>query len=148
MKRCTQCIMTDTVPGITFDDQGLCSYCRDFKKETYIGKEKLDAIVADAKGKGQPYDCVVPLSGGRDSAYVLYLARKVYDLKVLAVNYNNEFQNPQALKNMQNACQRLAADFVSVRSRNSIARELMIEVSISWTSVEIREITSPFLASL
>ena len=125
MQRCTQCIMTDTVPGITFDDQGLCSYCREFKKESYRGKEALDAIVAAARGKGQPYDCIVPLSGGRDSAYVLYLARKVYDLKVLAVNYNNEFQNPQALKNMQNACQRLQADFVSVRSRTNLAREIV-----------------------
>ena len=43
--------MTDSVPGISFDDQGLCSYCREFKKETYIGKEQRDAIVAEARGE-------------------------------------------------------------------------------------------------
>ncbi len=125
MKRCTKCIMPDTVPGITFDDEGICSFCRNFEKEEYLGKEKLDLIVEEARSKNNKYDCIVPLSGGRDSAYVLYLARSIYNLKVLAVNYNNEFQNPQALKNMQTACQILNADFVTVCSKNNIAREIV-----------------------
>ena len=97
MKRCTQCIMPETVPGITFDNDGICSFCQSYQKETYLGQKKLDQIVATAKSRNNKYDCIVPLSGGRDSTYVLYVARAIYDLKVLAVNYDNEFRNPQEI---------------------------------------------------
>jgi len=117
--------MPETVPGITFDKDGICNFCKAYEKEKYLGKEKLDQIVASAKSRKNKYDCIVPLSGGRDSTYVLYAARAIYDLKVLAVNYDNEFQNPQALINMKTACKKLDADFITIRSKRDVAQKIV-----------------------
>lgn len=125
MRRCERCVMPETVPGITFDEAGICSYCLDYQEEEYYGQEKLERIIASVKKRGNEYDCIVPLSGGRDSTYVLYLASVIHNLKVLAVNYDNEFRVDQALTNMRNACKRLGVDFVSVRSRWDIAHKFV-----------------------
>ena len=62
------------------------------------------------------------MSGGRDSIYLLYLAKKIYDLKVLAVNYDNEFATEQAIVNLNRACVILNVDFIIVRSKRDIAQ--------------------------
>lgn len=121
MKRCLRCIMPETVPGIRFDSNGVCSFCLRYRELGLHGKPALDKIVADARRLGRRYDAIVPLSGGRDSTYVLYLARKEYGLKVLAVNYDSEFRTDQALVNMEIACRRLNVEFLSVRSKRNLA---------------------------
>ncbi len=122
--RCTRCIMPDSVPGITFNEQGVCSFCREYRDISLQGTDVFDSIINEAKGKKAPYDCVVPLSGGRDSTYLLYMARVVYGLKVLAVNYDNEFRADQALVNMQTACEKLGIEFLSIRSRWSLSSKI------------------------
>jgi tRNA(Ile)-lysidine synthase TilS/MesJ len=117
--------MPATVPGITFDEKGICSYCLSYQQEKYLGREALEDIIASSRNINNQYDCIVPLSGGRDSMFVLYAAKALYDLKVLAVSYDNEFRIDQALVNMQNACKILDVDFVSVRSKRSVAHEIV-----------------------
>jgi N-acetyl sugar amidotransferase len=126
MKRCKRCIMPETVPGITFDEDGICSFCLDYKQERCLDKEGLDRIIASIKKRDNKYDCVVPLSGGRDSSFVLYTAKATYNLKVLAVNYDNEFRTDQALTNMKKACEALDVDFVSVRSKRDVAQKIVL----------------------
>jgi tRNA(Ile)-lysidine synthase TilS/MesJ len=125
MERCKQCIMPATVPGITFNEDGICSYCLGYQKEQYFGEKALENIIASSKNKNNRYNCIVPLSGGRDSTFVLYTAKAQYDLKVLAVSYDNEFRIDQALVNMENACKILGVDFVSVRSKRSVAQRIV-----------------------
>jgi hypothetical protein len=125
MKRCERCIMPETVPGITFNDSGVCCYCLAYKEQELLPEEEFNEIIATAKKKGSRYDCVVPLSGGRDSSFILYLARVVYDMKVLAVNYDNEFRSEQALINMTTACKLLNIDFLTVRSRRNLATRIV-----------------------
>jgi tRNA(Ile)-lysidine synthase TilS/MesJ len=122
MKRCKRCVMPETVPGITFQD-GICNYCLNYQKQKYLGKEELNRIISLSRNKNNKYDCIVPLSGGRDSSYILYMAKAMYKLKVLAVNYDNEFQVNQALVNMKNACSILNVDFVRIRSKRDIAQK-------------------------
>lgn len=78
--------MPASVPGVTLDKDGICNFCHEFREITYHGKETLDNIIANIKNKGAKYDCIVPMSGGRDSTYALYVARKIYNLRALAVN--------------------------------------------------------------
>lgn len=124
MKRCSRCIMPETVPGVNFHE-GLCNFCRSYKQEQYLGEEAFSRVVNEAKGKGGQYDCLVPISGGRDSSYVLYLAKAVYRLKTLAVCYDNEFQTPQAVANLHRACQNLKTEFLHIRSKRNIARRIV-----------------------
>ena len=82
---CTNCIYDLDVPGIFFDKKGVCNYCNQILelKSNYgtgkkLGKEKLKNIIIDIKqaGKKKKYDCVIGVSGGTDSSYLLYLAKK------------------------------------------------------------------------
>jgi hypothetical protein len=70
--------MPDTVPGITFDEKGKCSLCRSYVPQVLAGEAAFSALLSKSKKTASGYDSVVPLSGGRDSTYVLYLAKKVY----------------------------------------------------------------------
>ncbi|MFA6635860.1 MAG: hypothetical protein WCV56_01935 [Candidatus Omnitrophota bacterium] len=125
MKRCKRCVLPETVPGIFFNQAGICSFCLSYKKEVYFGEEELRKIIDSIKNKNSHYDCIVPLSGGRDSCFVLYMAKVVYGLKVLAVNYDNEFRNDQALTNMHNACKRLNVKLISFCSKINIAKKMV-----------------------
>jgi hypothetical protein len=64
------------------------------------------------KQKGKTYDCVIPVSGGKDSTYVLYYAVKKLGLKVICVNYDSGFQSKLAMRNMKRACEILDVPFV------------------------------------
>ncbi len=126
IKRCTNCIFPESIPGISFDKNGICNYCNNYKPIKYLGEEKLEKFIRNAKSENKEYDCIVPLSGGRDSSYILYLAQKKYGLKTLAVNYDNEFRVSQSALNMKNACQVLNVDFISFRSRRAIAKKIVL----------------------
>lgn len=125
VKRCTKCIMPVTVPGVTFDDSGVCSVCSGYAPHAVLGESALLDVFAHRETGAGSYDCVVPLSGGRDSTYVLYLAKSVYGLRPLAVNYDNEFRSPQAVKNIESACRTLDVDLSVVRSKHDVNSKIV-----------------------
>lgn len=113
-KVCTRCIMDDTVQGITFDEKGECTFCKihdeldaKFPANADTSRE-LDTLIAKIKkdGKGKRYDCVVGVSGGRDSTYTLYSAVKL-GLRPLAVHFDNGWNSDLAVQNIKNVCKKL-----------------------------------------
>jgi hypothetical protein len=111
--RCSKCVLTDTTPGISLDSNGVCNYCKSYKKFEYRGEDNLIKLLESQKKKNRKYDCIVSLSGGRDSSYTLLKMVKDYGLKVLAVNYENPFTDSQAKENILNAVEILSVDLVS-----------------------------------
>lgn len=113
--RCTHCVLPEQTPNITFDAAGECNYCQSYRPFTYKGeaalRERLDAF----RNPAAPYDCLVAISGGRDSSYVLLKLVKDYGMRVLAVNYENPFTVPQARRNIENAIAHLDVDLVQFR---------------------------------
>jgi N-acetyl sugar amidotransferase len=111
--------MDTTAAGITFDDAGRCNYCTDFLARLGAyqppGTEELesrfDALIARIKqeGKGKRYDCIVGLSGGADSAYALYLAKRS-GLRPLAVHMDNGWDSELAANNIENLVRKLGVD--------------------------------------
>lgn len=116
-KVCTRCIMDDTVSGIQFDEKGECTFCKihDELEAKYPLNEqttkKLHDIVRKIKedGKGKKYDCIVGVSGGRDSTYTLYNTVKL-GLRPLAVHFDNGWNSEIAVQNIENACKKLNVD--------------------------------------
>lgn len=105
---CSRCIYDERVPGIHFDDQGVCNYCHqvDQLREEYgtgtpKGERSLNGIIDHIRrdGRGKKYDCVVGVSGGTDSSYLLYLARE-WGLRPLAVHYDNTWNSAIATQNI------------------------------------------------
>lgn len=116
-KVCTRCLMDDTVKGITFDEKGECTFCKihdELEKKYPLNdetpkhlKELVDKIKAD--GKGKQYDCILGVSGGRDSTYTLYNAVKL-GLRPLAVHFDNGWNSDMAVQNIKNATIILGVD--------------------------------------
>lgn len=116
-KVCSRCVMDDTVPGIEFDEEGECTLCKihDGLEEKYPldvdAPKRLQKIVTQIKedGRGQEYDCIVGVSGGRDSTYTMYNAVKL-GLRPLAVHFDNGWNSESAVQNIKNACDILGVD--------------------------------------
>lgn len=115
---CTRCIYDTSVPSISFDEKGVCNYCytiENLKDEygtgTAKGIEKLRIIVEEIKqkGKGKKYDCVIGVSGGTDSSYLMYWA-KMQGLRPLAVHYDNTFNTNIATSNIEKITSKLNID--------------------------------------
>jgi len=119
LKRCTRCILPGTLSAVTFDENGVCNHCRkyeaDFKEWDSIKErreQEFRVILQHAKKLKRPYDVLVPLSGGKDSTYALYLCSKVYGLKVLAVTLDNGYLTQPAKDNISNALTCCSADHI------------------------------------
>lgn len=132
MRICTRCIQDETVPGISFDENGVCNYCHLHDELCEIfpnderGGKKLNKIIENIRlqAKNKEFDCVVGISGGRDSIYLLYNAVKVWGLRVLAVHSDDWFDNPIATENMKKAVEKLKVKFFGVRYPAELACEL------------------------
>lgn len=118
IKICSRCIYDERVPYITFDENGVCNYCRqldklksDYKTGTKEGEEEFERIVEQIKkdGIGKKYDCVIGVSGGTDSSYMLYLAKKM-GLRPLAVHYDNTWNSAIASQNIRKVLTSLDID--------------------------------------
>jgi len=114
---CTRCVSDTTLSGIRFDEQGVCNYCwvHDELERIYPigpeGQRRLARIVEKIRraGRNKPYDCIVGVSGGRDSTYCLYMAVKL-GLRPLAVHFDNGWDGEIAVRNIKNACGKLGVD--------------------------------------
>lgn len=113
--------MDTTVTDIWFDNRGICKYCwihDELNKQYPIGEEgkrRLQKIVDKIKtdGKRKEYDCIVGVSGGRDSTYTLYKAVEM-GLRPLAVHFDNGWNSEIAVTNIKNATTKLSIDLHTV----------------------------------
>jgi N-acetyl sugar amidotransferase len=114
---CTVGLWDESVPGVTFDEKGVSNYAKMFLKfiELYPRGEKglaewevwLKRIKKE--GKNKKYDCIVGVSGGTDSCYLLYLAKQ-NGLRPLAVNLDNGFSSKIAVENIKKVTNSLKID--------------------------------------
>lgn len=116
---CTRCIMDTTDPGIIFNVDGVCNHCLGFDQKVSKfwkpgpeGRKEIDAIVKGIKAeqKDKEYDAVIGLSGGVDSAYLAYIAVKVFKLRLLAVHVDGGWNSELAVKNIENIVKILGID--------------------------------------
>ena len=122
-QRCNRCLMPSTYPGIFFEEDGVCNQCLQFKKKEPLGEEALSKILHTKKG-GE-YDCVIGISGGKDSCFVAYLAKKKYGLRTLAVCYEFPFLCDLARNNVRSVTSSLQIDLVLVKSKNNLEYNLL-----------------------
>ena len=121
-RMCHACILTDELSSVTVDNSGLCNYCTEelspsdaAEKRDYAKLEKeLSEIISTHKDTGE-YDCLVTFSGGKDSTYALYLAKRKYGLKPLAVTMDHWFLTDDTKRNIETVTQALEVDHIIVR---------------------------------
>ena len=125
VERCKKCVLPENYPGIEFNEEGVCSYCLDFKPPD-VGqrRQELKDIIERARKSESKYQCVVPFSGGKDSSYVLYYMRKICNLRVLAVNFDNGFRSSEIESNLIALPEKLGIDSVSIEVPWSLMSKL------------------------
>lgn len=118
LRICSRCIYDERVPGISFDAGGVCNYCRQVEtlEQQYgtgmpEGQRRLEEIIGTIKqaGAGRRYDCVVGVSGGTDSSYLLVKAVE-WGLRPLAVHYDNTWNTAIATENIRKVTSALKVD--------------------------------------
>ncbi|MCP5248051.1 MAG: hypothetical protein H6942_05845 [Candidatus Accumulibacter sp.] len=132
MQRCTKCLVPDSVPGVALSADGTCNLCRDERalaaevalaEEARRGYEAdFHKTLADCRGQGE-YDCLVPLSGGKDSVYLLYRLSVELKLKVLA--FTVDINIPAlAWDNIKRALRKLNIDHISYSPEHRFYRKV------------------------
>ncbi|HMO05327.1 MAG TPA: hypothetical protein PKC67_15530 [Kiritimatiellia bacterium] len=131
LRRCSRCLLPETMPYITFDHEGVCSYCHRYQPRVHLGLEALRGVVdpAIARKPANAPDCVMGVSGGRDSLYALHLACAELKLKPVAYTYDWGMVTDLARRNISRICARLGVEHIVVsaditRKRENIRRNV------------------------
>jgi hypothetical protein len=120
MKICKNCVLPETFPGLRLDDEGICQHCRglkpvaDRRQDRDHYRSRFEALLKEKEGRSE-YGALVGYSGGKDSSYVLSLLKNVYDLKTLAVTFDNGFLPEQTHENIRTVTKSLDVDHVFIR---------------------------------
>lgn len=106
MKYCQRCLYPENHPlNITFDQEGICSGCQIHEEKDTLDwserEQKLKEILSKYKSSTKSlYDCVIPVSGARDSYFIVHLIKNIYGLKPLLVTYNKHYNTELGIRNL------------------------------------------------
>jgi N-acetyl sugar amidotransferase len=117
LRYCARCCMPETQEGVKFDELGICQACQSSEQKIHINWVEREKTLRDllniAKSKaGNNYDCIVPISGGKDSVYQLHVLVNVYGMKPLAVTFSHNWYSETGWYNLQNALQEFNVDHI------------------------------------
>ncbi len=131
MKYCTRCVMPDTRPGITFNEEGVCSACQSYERRKNIDWDarwkEFEAICDKYRGmNGDGYDCAIAVSGGKDSHYQVHLMKNVMHMNPILFSVEDNFPMTDAGKhNLQNISEEFGCNIISIKPDRRAQKKLM-----------------------
>ena len=136
MRYCTKCVMPDTRPDLRFDSEGVCDACRSYEKKygTHLEsidwdkrREEFETILTKHK-QNDPlkYDCLIPVSGGKDSHLTMYLAKVVYGLNPLCICFEPTLPTNIGRQNLENI-RKLGVDLIHFKQNPIVYDKLILE---------------------
>ena len=146
MDYCARCLYpANAKPAIIFDEQGICSGCRYHESRQRINWPERERLLRDflelhkakARQAGNPYDCIIPVSGGKDSHFQVHLIKHVYGMNPLLVTYNHAFNTRLGIRNLNNLVTKLGCDLIrftaNPESVRKISRHMLKQVGdLTW----------------
>jgi hypothetical protein len=139
LKICTKCILPETFPGISFNQDGLCSHCQksDGRAEKLCAdkrkyEQKFLALIKQVcatSGHQNSYDILMAYSGGKDSTFTMSLLRTKYELRVLAVSFDNGFVSDTARANIAKVTDALQVDHIFFKPPWGLLKEIFTAAS-------------------
>lgn len=117
IRYCTRCCIPETQEGVIFDEMGICQACQSAEQKIHIDwtkrEKELRKILEDAKAKaGNNYDCILPISGGKDSMFQMHVLVNVYGMKPLAVTHSHNWYSETGWYNLQNCLEKFNVDHI------------------------------------
>jgi glucosamine--fructose-6-phosphate aminotransferase (isomerizing) len=129
LKRCSKCILPETMPFIQFDEHGVCNYCRNHRKVEVQGEAVLQEFLDKYRSKSGEPDCIVTFSGGRDSSYGLHYVKTVLKMNPVAYSYDWGMITDLGRRNQARMCGKLGIEHILVsadikKKRRNIRRNI------------------------
>ncbi|MDC3047154.1 hypothetical protein OA165_02565 [Prochlorococcus sp. AH-736-A21] len=130
--RCKKCVLPETYPFIDFDENGVCRYCRNHQKIKVKGNSVLEKILKKYRSKDGRPDCIVALSGGRDSCYGLHYIKKELGMNPIAFTYDWGLVTDLARRNCARICGKLGVEHI-IRTPNISKKRKFVRKNIeAW----------------
>lgn len=129
LRYCVRCCMPETAEGLAYDEMGICQPCRSSEQKMHINwlerQKQFRAILKKFSSKDATYyDCIVPVSGGKDSTFQIYILTKVYGAKPLAVTFSHNWYSETGKFNLRNAIDVFDIDHIMFTPRRSVVNKL------------------------
>jgi len=153
---CTNCVMDTTDSAITFDARGVCDHCNTFYTQVQPhwhtgerGKAELDRMVETIQkaGKGKDYDCIIGMSGGIDSSYLVHAAKEVMGLRPLVFHVDAGWNSHIAVNNIERLVDGLGPDLFTEVIDWEEMRTCSAPSSARVCRISTRRRTTPFSRS-
>lgn len=132
LRRCSRCILPETFPFIRFDEQGVCNLCRNFVRLEPKGLNALDDLAACYRKTHGGKDCLVALSGGRDSSFVLHYVKTKLGMNPVAYTYDWGMNTDLSRRNISRLCGKLGVEHILISADIPEKRKFIRQNVTAW----------------
>lgn len=132
LRRCTRCILPETMPFIEFDEQGICNFCRNYQKQTLLGLSTLKKDIQAYRRTDGRLDCIIAFSGGRDSSFALHYVKNVLGMHPVAYSYDWGMLTDLGRRNQARMCGALGVEHILVSADIKRKREYIRKNVLAW----------------
>jgi N-acetyl sugar amidotransferase len=155
LKYCARCCLPETMEGISLDELGICVPCRNSEEKMHINweekKARLDSLI-DGHTSVDYYDCMLPMSGGKDSTFQAHLLKVNYEVTTLAVTHGQNWYSLEGRYNLENCLQKFDLDHIIFNMErstiNTMARKSLSAIGDVCWHCHIGAGTFPVAAAL
>lgn len=116
LKRCSKCLLPETMPFIEFDKNDVCNYCKGYKKIELKGVEALEKELKDFRENEGKINCIAAFSGGRDSSYALHYLVKEMGMNPLVYTYDWGMITDVGMRNMNRMVEKLEVENIVIKA--------------------------------
>jgi N-acetyl sugar amidotransferase len=133
IKYCKLCLQSNTRPGTKLNSQNICSACEGHREKTEIinweqREQELKKLFDQYRNSNSNYyDCIIPVSGGKDSTYQTYIVKKVYGMNPLCVTYRTPLRTELGQRNLDNLCKEFNVDLIELKVSPETERKFILK---------------------
>lgn len=132
LKRCTKCVLPETMPYINFDDDGVCNYCANYTPVSCKGDITSLKDALNRYKEQNDNRCIVPFSGGRDSCFALHLICKELEMEPITYTYDWGMVTDLGRRNISRMCQQLGVENIVIAADISKKRDNIRKNLAAW----------------
>ena len=127
---CIRCCMPETAEGIEFDERGVCNACNSSEDKMHINWEERQKKLQEklnnykTKLKNRQWNCILPISGGKDSFWQAHVLTKIYKMKPLAVTFSHNWFTDIGTENLNRLIETFDLDHIMYTPRRSLVNKI------------------------
>jgi len=130
MQFCKNCLMPDTKPGLVLDDKGICQACRHYEQRKNVDYsarfEELKRLADKYRKNDGSHDCIVAISGGKDSHFQVYVMKVLLGMNPLLVSVSDPFSKTKTGEhNFQNIADAFGCDIIALHQNPALVRKMV-----------------------